>query len=98
MITFAKFERPARGGDGCAGADVLVDGKRVGYIARVLEWIDTGHVSVSYTRFRVTGYEVVMFADVDDEDGDEPEFKTLKEARDYVRTYVATKPTKEIAR
>lgn len=89
-IDFDLFPKVA-GGNDCPGADIVVDGVRVGFIARTFDFVDVGTTSARY-RNVVTGYRVCLFGNATPfafesfpEIADEHVFATLAEARSCVR-------------
>lgn len=93
IVRFGKFPRPSNG-NACDGKAVTApDGSIVARIERELKWIDTGSVSCSYTRFRVTGYRAFFYVAETEETNaiESREFATLGECADAIRAYFAKK-------
>lgn len=81
-LTFAKFPKLTNGNDD-DGAEIMMGDKRVGYIAREVDWTRAlGSIEPRYTA-KVTGYRVCLFFGASAE---EPVLATLAQARAFART------------
>jgi hypothetical protein len=76
-LMFDKFE-VLKPGDACYGADVKLDGKRIGCIERKIEYRDIGTVSARYAS-KIVGYMSTVY------DGETTEHQTLAQARAVFR-------------